>query len=85
MVSTVFLGIDYSFADFYNPARNPILYETMIFGWVKRSWWRRVLGRIRKRWGEIEHDEYCERYPNRHAAQAGHDRAVAMVRGRLPV
>ena len=27
-----------------------------------------------------EHDQYQERYTNRHAALAGHDRAVAMVR-----
>ena len=28
-----------------------------------------------------EHDEYCERYSTREEAEAGHARAVALVRG----
>jgi hypothetical protein len=54
-VSTVWLGIDYSFG-----RGVPLIYETMVFG------------------GELH--EVGERYPNRIAAQAGHDRWVAAVR-----
>ena len=54
-VSTVWLGLDYSFG-----LGTPLIYETMIFGG--------------------EHDEYQWRYPNRDAALAGHDQAVALAR-----
>ena len=56
-VSTVWLGIDYTFG---LDERAPRIYETMIFG------------------GEL--DQVGERYPNRVAAQAGHDQWVAAVR-----
>jgi hypothetical protein len=54
-VSTVWLGLDYSFGH-----GTPLIYETMIFGGP--------------------HDEYQERHPNRDAALAGHDQAVALAR-----
>jgi hypothetical protein len=54
-VSTVWLGLDYSFGQ-----GTPLIYETMIFGGP--------------------HDEYQDRHPNRDAALAGHDQAVALAR-----
>jgi hypothetical protein len=54
-VSTVWLGLDYSFGH-----GTPLIYETMIFGGLA--------------------DEIQWRYPNRDAALAGHDQAVALAR-----
>ena len=54
-VSTVWLGLDYSFG-----IGTPLIYETMIFSGP--------------------HDEIQWRYPNRDAALAGHDQAVALAR-----
>lgn len=57
-VSTVWLGIDYSFG-----RGTPLIYETMIFGG--------------------KHDQEQWRHPNRTAALAGHDQAVALAREAL--
>jgi hypothetical protein len=68
-VSTVFLGLDHSFAS-YQPSEGvwetfneggykPVLWETMIFGG--------------------SHDQYQERYTSYADAVAGHEKAVQLV------
>ncbi len=54
-VSTVFLGLYYSFGQ-----GEPLLFETMIFGG--------------------EHDDYQERYSTWEEAEAGHAKALTMIK-----
>src|SRR4051794_39297838 len=62
VVSTVFLGIDHNFG--FGPDKDPLLFETMIFGGDERS-----------EFGE----SYCERYHTWGEAEAGHTQAVTFA------
>ena len=71
MVSTVWLGLDHSFA--FGREHAPLIFETMIF----------PPGDDAPEGDSIWSEQHCERYPTEEAAQAGHDRALAMVVERL--
>lgn len=57
-ISTVFLAVDHNFGD-----GDPILYETMTFGWTEDGYW----------------NTFCERYHTREEAKAGHRRILHVV------
>lgn len=71
-VSTVFLGLDYSFGD----SKKPILFETMVFEHAIRK--EKVFGK------EMEYheplDEYSARYHTKEEALTDHDRIVEAVK-----
>lgn len=71
MVSTVWLGLDHSFNPFSQGP--PIIFETMIF----------PPGDDAPEGDSIWSEQHCERYATEAAAQAGHDRALAMIVERL--
>lgn len=62
IVSTIFLGIDHNFG--FGPDKDPLLFETMIFGGDERSDFA---------------ESYCERYHTWGEAEAGHAQAVILA------
>jgi len=70
MVSTIWLGLDHSFS--FAEAHVPVIFETMIFPPGDEAAEDGI-------WSE----RYKERYPTEEAAQAGHDRALAWLVGKL--
>lgn len=73
MVSTVWLGIDHGFATMFGGGLHvPVIFETMVFPPGDEAGEHGVMS-----------EEYCERYATEAAAQAGHDRALAAMTGKL--
>jgi hypothetical protein len=68
MVSSVWLGLDHNFF-----GGTPLIFETMVF----------PPGDEADRHG-VWSENYQERYPSEAAALAGHDRALAWIREKLP-
>lgn len=78
-VSTVFLGIDYSFS--LSPEAPPILFETMVFGEEKTGRYTRPNGTERT----YQYREPLEqwRYSTWAEAQAGHEDFVTRMQAKL--
>ena len=72
-VSTVFLGLDYSFSG----EGEPILFETMVFENKKSE--MNLFGKKRMYNKELELDGAFERYTTRKDAEEGHERIVKIV------
>lgn len=73
-ISTVFLGLDYSFSE-----RIPQLFETMVFE-AKESEMEFPDGRKRKYHKSVDIDGLFERYATLEEAKAGHERIVEVVK-----
>lgn len=73
-ISTVFLPIDHGFFD-----DEPVIFETMVFGYDTRSWLRRWLDKLFRQNNE---EEYQWRYTRQEYAEAGHKIIVLAVQER---